>query len=146
MAKCTRCGRKGFFLKLTNGLCDNCVSTMRMEQEQAALKAQMEEISAKLSDQKALFERISADAYADGVAKAKAKNAELTTQNLQIEERILAGKKNLVELSEKRKRAARVQQMRNRRCAVAKNSSKQSSTQMKLLAQMIRRSATLKSF
>ena len=43
MAKCTRCGRKGFFLKLTNGLCDNCVSTMRMEQEQAALKAQMEE-------------------------------------------------------------------------------------------------------
>ena len=37
MAKCTRCGRKGFFLKLTNGLCDNCVSTMRMEQEQAAL-------------------------------------------------------------------------------------------------------------
>mgnify|MGYP000298427027 CR=1 FL=1 len=101
MAKCTRCGRKGFFLKLTNGLCDNCVSTMRMEQEQAALKAQMEEISAKLSDQKALFERISADAYADGVAKAKAKNAELTTQNLQIEERILAGKKNLVELSEK---------------------------------------------
>ena len=94
MAKCTRCGRKGFFLKLTNGLCGNCVSTVRMEQEQAALKAQMEEISAKLSDQKALFERISADAYADGVAKAKAKNAELTTQNLQIEERMLAGKKN----------------------------------------------------
>ena len=119
MAKCTRCGRKGFFLKLTNGLCDNCVSTMRMEQEQAALKAQMEEISAKLSDQKALFERISADAYADGVAKAKAKNAELTTQNLQIEERILAGKKNLVELSEKeeksRKSAANAEQ-KVRRC------------------------------
>ena len=105
MAKCTRCGRKGFFLKLTNGLCDNCVSTVRMEQEQAALKAQMEEMSAKLSDQKALFERISADAYADGVAKAKAKNAELTTQNLQIEERILAGKKNLVELSEKEEKS-----------------------------------------
>lgn len=119
MAKCTRCGRKGFFLKLTNGLCDNCVSTVRMEQEQAALKAQMEEISAKLSDQKALFERISADAYADGVAKAKAKNAELMTQNLQIEERILAGKKNLVELSEKeeksRKSAANAEQ-KVRRC------------------------------
>ena len=35
MPKCTRCGRKGFFLKLTNGLCANCTSTVRMEQEQA---------------------------------------------------------------------------------------------------------------
>ena len=48
MAKCTRCGRKGFFLKLTNGLCDNCVSTMRMEQEQAALKARAAELQAEL--------------------------------------------------------------------------------------------------
>ena len=121
MAKCTRCGRKGFFLEaLRNGLV--VITAYRLcgwSRSRPTLKAQMEEISAKLSDQKALFERISADAYADGVAKAKAKNAELTTQNLQIEERILAGKKNLVELSEKeeksRKSAANAEQ-KVRRC------------------------------
>lgn len=101
MPKCSRCGRKGFFLKLTNGLCDNCVSTVRMEQEQASLKAQMDELSAKLLDQKALFEKISNDAKADGVAKAKAENAELSTQNLRLQEQNLLAQKTLDELQEK---------------------------------------------
>lgn len=101
MPKCSRCGRKGFFLKLTNGLCDNCVSTVRMEQEQASLKAQMDELSAKLLDQKALFDKISNDAKADGVAKAKAENAELSTQNLRLQEQNLLAQKTLDELQEK---------------------------------------------
>lgn len=101
MPKCSRCGRKGFFLKLTNGLCDNCVSTVRMEQEQASLKAQMDELSAKLLDQKALFEKISNDAKADGVAKAKAENAELSTQNLRLQEQNFLAQKTLDELQEK---------------------------------------------
>lgn len=101
MPKCSRCGRKGFFLKLTNGLCDNCVSTVRMEQEQASLKSQMDELSAKLLDQKALFEKISNDAKADGVAKAKAENAELSTQNLRLQEQNLLAQKTLDELQEK---------------------------------------------
>ena len=101
MPKCSRCGRKGFFLKLTNGLCDNCVSTVRMEQEQASLKAQMDELSAKLLDQKALFDKISNDAKADGVARAKAENAELSTQNLRLQEQNLLAQKTLDELQGK---------------------------------------------
>ena len=65
MAKCTRCGRAGFFLKLTNGLCDNCISTIRMESEQAALQAQINEMSGKLSAQKALFESNTRDNQAE---------------------------------------------------------------------------------
>ena len=70
MPRCTRCGRKGFFLKLKDGLCDNCASTVQMEQEQTALKAQIEEMSVKLRDQTALFDKISEEARANGVAKA----------------------------------------------------------------------------
>lgn len=105
MPKCTRCGRKGLFLKLKDGLCDNCSSTVRMEQEQAALQAQMEALSEKLSDQKALFDRISEEARAEGIAKARAENAELTTKNLQLEEKVLLNQKNLSELSEKEEKS-----------------------------------------
>lgn len=101
MPRCTRCGRKGFFLKLKDGLCDNCASTVQMEQEQTALKAQIEEMSVKLRDQTALFDKISEEARANGVAKAKAENAELTTQNLRLESENLLAQKKLDELQEK---------------------------------------------
>ena len=92
MPKCTRCGRKGFFLKLTNGLCANCASTVRMEQEQAELQDKLDKLNAQLSDQQALFDKISAEARADGTAKARTENAELTTTKLQLEEWILQSK------------------------------------------------------
>ena len=98
MAKCTRCGRKGLFLKLTNGLCSNCASTVRMEQEQIALKTQIDEMSVKLSDQKALFDKISKEAHADGITKAKSENEKLNATNAQIEEQIQQEKAQLHEL------------------------------------------------
>lgn len=101
MGKCTRCGRKGLFLHVTNGLCDNCASTVRMEEEQAELKRQMDEMSATLENQQALFEKISTEAKEDGIAKAKAENARLSTENLQLEERILQGKAELADITTK---------------------------------------------
>lgn len=96
MPKCTRCGRKGFFLKLTNGLCANCASTVRMEQEQAELQDKLDKLNAQLSDQQDLFDKISAEAKEAGIAKAKAENADLSTQNLRLQEQNLlqAGKLN----------------------------------------------------
>ncbi len=105
MAKCMRCGRKGFFLKLTDGLCSNCVSTVRMEQEQVELQKKLDELNAQLADQQALFDRISAEAIANGTASARAKNAELSTLNLQIEEQIILGKKNLEDLATKEEKS-----------------------------------------
>lgn len=101
MGKCTRCGRKGLFLHVTNGLCDNCASTVRMEEEQAELKRQMDEMSIKLAKQQALFEKISTEAKEDGIAKAKAENARLSTENLQLEEKILQGKTELADITTK---------------------------------------------
>lgn len=101
MGKCTRCGRKGLFLHVTNGLCDNCASTVRMEEEQAELKRQMDEMSATLENQQALFEKISTEAKEDGIAKAKAENARLSTESLQLEEKILQGKAELAEITAK---------------------------------------------
>ncbi len=34
MATCTRCGRKGLFLKVTNGICDNCAETIRYKAQE----------------------------------------------------------------------------------------------------------------
>ncbi len=101
MGKCTRCGRKGLFLHVTNGLCDNCASTVRMEEEQAELKHQMDEMSATLKNQQTLFEKISTEAKEDGIAKAKAENARLSTENLQLEEKILQGKAELADITTK---------------------------------------------
>lgn len=101
MGKCTRCGRKGLFLRVTNGLCDNCASTVRMEEEQAELKRQMDEMSATLENQQALFEKISTEAKEDGIAKAKAENARLSTESLQLEEKILQGKAELADITTK---------------------------------------------
>ena len=50
MAKCKRCGRKGFFLRLTDGLCDNCRSTVKMEEEQAKIQADIAALKGELSD------------------------------------------------------------------------------------------------
>ena len=105
MPKCTRCGRKGFFLKLTNGLCANCASTVRMEQEQAELQDKLDKLNAQLSDQQALFDKISAEARADGTAKARTENAELKTTKLQLEEWILQSKNHLDELAKKEEKS-----------------------------------------
>ena len=73
MATCTHCGRSGFFLKLTDGLCDNCRSTALMEQEQAEIKAKAEKdlaelneksesLKAQLADQEALYQKLETQA------------------------------------------------------------------------------------
>lgn len=108
MGKCYRCGRKGLFLKVTNGLCDNCASTVRMEEEQAELKRQkmeldrqIDEASKRLANQKEMFEKISEEAKENGIAKAKEENARLSTQSLQLEEKIIQGKAELADITEK---------------------------------------------
>ena len=101
MGKCMRCGRKGLFLKVTNGLCDNCASTVRMEEEQAEIKRQVDEMTATLADLNALYNKISEDARKEGTEKAAFENAALSTQNLKLQEQILQEKKEFAEISEK---------------------------------------------
>lgn len=80
MAKCKRCGRKGFFLKLTDGLCENCRATVRMEEEQAKIQADIDRLNGELTNQKALYDKIAQEARAEGIAQAKKDEQEITAR------------------------------------------------------------------
>lgn len=80
MAKCKRCGRKGLFLKLTDGLCENCRATTRMEEEQAQIQADIDRLKGELSDQKKLYDKIAQEARAEGSAQAKRDEQEITAR------------------------------------------------------------------
>lgn len=77
MAKCSYCGKKGLFLKLQNGLCENCIAAARMKGEIAELEVKQKRAAAdlsaiydSLSNQQALYDSIVQKAKADGIAQA----------------------------------------------------------------------------
>lgn len=79
MAKCSHCGKTGLFLKLHNGLCDNCVAAARLQAEIIQLEARREEVAANLSalhntlkNQQSLYNSLAEKAKADGIAQALA--------------------------------------------------------------------------
>lgn len=80
MARCIRCGRGGLFLKLKGGLCDNCQSTSRMEQEQEAIRLQTQRLTEQLNDQQALYHEIEEKAKADALEQATQERADLLRQ------------------------------------------------------------------
>lgn len=92
MAKCTKCGRKGLFLKLENGLCNDCISSARRQIEIEQLEARyvdvtqrLDSLNATLSNQQALYDRIAAQAEADGIASARRKiQAEIATAEARL--------------------------------------------------------------
>lgn len=77
MAKCTNCGKSGLFLKLENGLCNDCVAIARRRHENELLSLEKTDLEKKilvlrnhLTDQVNLYNSISRKATADGAAKA----------------------------------------------------------------------------
>ncbi len=101
MAKCKHCGKSGLFLKLTDGLCQNCYSTMLMEKEQAELKAKAEQematlqgqinfLQVDLKDKEAFRQSIIDEAKAEALKEAEAEQAVLLEKihaaNLQLAE------------------------------------------------------------
>ncbi len=78
MAKCPRCGRKGLFLSLKNGLCNECnaIARNRMDVDQLdarrkGIEDQLNRLTAALADKEALHRSIVEKATAEGVANAK---------------------------------------------------------------------------
>lgn len=78
MAKCSKCGRKGIFLKLEDGLCANCQHIVREEQEVARLKAEQCQIQSqisilqdKLDNRENLYNQITSEARSAGIEQAK---------------------------------------------------------------------------
>lgn len=78
MGKCIRCGRKGLFLKTHDGLCENCIAIIRTEEEIKAFAEQRNSLEKEviawqnaLSDEKAVFEKISREAKATALEQAE---------------------------------------------------------------------------
>lgn len=105
MAKCSRCGRKGFFLKLTNGLCDNCASTVRMEEEQAHIQEEINKLKAELVDQNALFNKIKAEAIDAALSESKAREEALLSEFNQIKGNVDQASAHLQELTASQEKA-----------------------------------------
>ena len=105
MAKCSRCGRKGFFLKLTNGLCDNCASTARMEEEQARIQEDITKLKEELADQTALYNKIKAEAVDAALVEAREKESVLLTELRQVKGDVDQATSHLQELTEKQEKA-----------------------------------------
>lgn len=62
MKKCARCGKKGLFLKLINGLCPDCTRLTQIEKEESEVSTRLNELKQQLSDSEALFDRIKTNA------------------------------------------------------------------------------------
>ncbi len=110
MGKCSRCGRKGLFLRLTNGLCENCQATIRAEEEQAAIKArgeaeqaqiqsQINELSRLLADQDSLYRQIKERAIQDAQEEFLQKKDELEQQITFLQGEVEHTNKHLAELT-----------------------------------------------
>jgi len=100
MARCSRCGRRGAFLRLQNGLCNDCVTTTRIEAEvknleerRAAVAGELSNLYTRLQDQQALYDSIAEEARANGIAQAlasikieqEAADLKLTETNIQLQ-------------------------------------------------------------
>lgn len=77
MAKCNNCGKSGLFLRLQNGLCNDCVSAAYRKAENERLDNQRKEVDEKLfslqsqlADQQALYDSVVQKAKAEGIAQA----------------------------------------------------------------------------
>ena len=77
MAKCSKCGKKGLFLKLQNGLCSDCTSlehrrvqVEQLEKREKDSVARLAELTSQLSDQQALYDSVVEKAKTEGIAQA----------------------------------------------------------------------------
>ena len=81
MARCSNCGKIGLFLKLQNGLCNDCVSAAyrkaeikQLEARQEAVAEELNTLYNRLKDQEALYTEIATKAEENGIAKAMEKS------------------------------------------------------------------------
>ena len=77
MAKCSNCGKSGLFLKLENGLCNDCVAIAHRRHENELLSQERSNLQQQIADAKIVLEKtessfnaIVAQAKADGSAQA----------------------------------------------------------------------------
>ena len=118
MAKCSNCGKSGLFLRLQNGLCNDCTSAAfrraeieRLELRGEAISAKLADLTAQLADQQGLYDSVVEKAKAEGIDKALSaikseqdaadKKLAETTANLETAEAALSSAKLAEEQAQK---------------------------------------------
>lgn len=78
MPKCSRCGRKGFFLKLDGGLCSECQKIVLLQQEvdnltkaKSIIQSEFQEVEERLKNAQAEFSKIESAAKESGMKQAE---------------------------------------------------------------------------
>lgn len=120
MAKCSRCGKGGLFLKLEDGICTDCKNILRvtaeveelearreaaiseLEAERKKAAAELDAITAQISDRNALFEQIAAEAKRAGMDAAF---EEMQAQRVEISNMRSAAQAEAAEAESRRDRA-----------------------------------------
>lgn len=78
MATCSRCGRKGIFLKLQDGVCENCVSILyaeneltKIEEAKKSVQREISDLAKTLSDKESAFAKLKEDARIAAIQSAQ---------------------------------------------------------------------------
>lgn len=107
MAKCTRCGRKGFFLKTHDGLCENCVAVThaseeleRIESGKKAVQAEIADLAEKLRESETLFAKIEKEAKESAIKQVTAELSALNSEVSQKRAELKTISKELIETRE----------------------------------------------
>lgn len=120
MKKCERCGRKGLFLKLQDGLCENCIVVVRTEVELKSIEKQRdstreeaekwreeaEKWKETLADETALYQEIFDKAKADALEQAEREIAVKTAKSDREIAKRIAESDEAVKLNEEQVAAA----------------------------------------
>lgn len=112
MGKCSRCGKSGLFLKITDGLCPECYQLAQVEKEKneilaaaqkelEALKARENELREGLKDRETLFEKLKAEAEQAALKSTEKERAAVQDQIKQLEEQLSDKQEKLAAMRQK---------------------------------------------
>lgn len=77
MAKCKRCGKHGFFLKVNSeGICQDCLRLADIERQVGEAESKLSTLNEQLSDQQKLYDEISDKAKSDALKQVESELAQ----------------------------------------------------------------------
>lgn len=106
MGKCIRCGRKGFFLKTHDGLCENCISVAtaetelrKIEESKEIIQRELSILSEQLREKEIIFAKIENEAKESALRKVGEELESLKTEVAKLSTDVSIKRKELKEVS-----------------------------------------------
>jgi len=105
MAKCTKCNKKGFFLKVNlNGFCKECERIISLEEQENQIKESIKALNSELSEKNKLYQEIYETAKAEALKDISTKLGEKENELNELTKKLDLGNQELENVnSEKEK-------------------------------------------